>query len=241
MTKKWVKTNYDVRVDGFLDEKDPSPRIKLSQKFRDLHANNSNLRLDVGCGIGNYIFLMKNQERCVGIDLEYNALQIAKSYCTRSNFVSTSALDFPFKENTFDEVTMWEVIEHVPKGTEKKLISEVRRVLKKGGIFLLSTPNRHPVSIIMDPAYFLRGHRHYNAKKLLSWITQSGFSIKNHTVKGGWNSLIAMNLFYVNKHIFHKSTGSLQNFFDKKANDEFSLDKNGFANIFIVAEKNGQS
>lgn len=61
---------------------------------------------------------------------------------------------------------MWEVIEHIPPNTETHALRELFRVLKNGGSFLLSAPNDHLISKLLDPAYFLRGHRHYHINKI---------------------------------------------------------------------------
>jgi 2-polyprenyl-3-methyl-5-hydroxy-6-metoxy-1,4-benzoquinol methylase len=99
---------------------------------------------------------------------------------------------------------MLEVIEHIPAGTEKQVIAEIqRRILKGSGLFLLSTPNRHFISNIMDPGFFF-GHRHYDVKKLVKLITEIGFSVKEYITRGGLSAMIAINIFYFNKHVLHK-------------------------------------
>ena len=70
---------------------------------------------------------------------------------------------------------MWEVIEHIPPNNETRARGELARVLKDNGILLLSTPNDHLISILLDPAYFLRGHRHYNISKIKEIIQSTGF------------------------------------------------------------------
>lgn len=48
-------------------------------------------------------------------------------------------LDLPFEEKTFNLVYFTDVIEHLPKNTELKALAEIRRVLKNGGMLILST------------------------------------------------------------------------------------------------------
>ncbi|MFQ5836130.1 MAG: class I SAM-dependent methyltransferase [bacterium] len=55
--------------------------------------------------------------------------------------------DLPFKSNCFDIVISQHVIEHLPQ--PEKFFGEVSRVLKKGGVFILMTPNKyHYVTLI---------------------------------------------------------------------------------------------
>jgi ubiquinone/menaquinone biosynthesis C-methylase UbiE len=54
------------------------------------------------------------------------------------------AVNLPFPDQSFDAVVSFEVIEHVLD--YHKYLSEVFRVLKRDGIFILSTPNRRVAS-----------------------------------------------------------------------------------------------
>ncbi len=57
------------------------------------------------------------------------------------SFRKGDIMDIPFKDERFDVITSLEVLEHVPD--IQKALSETRRVLKKGGLFVMSTPNNH--------------------------------------------------------------------------------------------------
>ena len=54
----------------------------------------------------------------------------------------------PFADESFDYVVSFQVIEHIKR--DKELVREVHRVLKKGGKFIVSTPNR-PMSLTRNP------------------------------------------------------------------------------------------
>ena len=104
--------------------------------------------------------------------------------------------------------------------------------------FLLSAPNNHFIYNIVDPDnFFLHRQRHFDIKKLIKIITETGFSIKHHTIRGGWKTIIAMNIFYFHKHILHKKGGKIQTFLDKKSEEELNSKVKGITNIFIVAQK----
>ena len=71
----------------------------------------------------------------------------------------------------------------IPKQTENKMFSEAYRVLKPGGHFYLSTPYRHFLSNLFDPAYWLIGHRHYSKEQIEHFAQQANFSINNLTIR----------------------------------------------------------
>src|SRR5262249_11960126 len=145
---KSVKTRWDPKVD---DKPEIGPRSKFIHFFVKEYLGNANRILDVGCGIGNYIYLIDNKAT-FGIDLEREPLKIAKKYCVKADFAVASVLNLPFRDETFDSISMLEVIEHLPAGSERQALTEVRRTLTADGTLLLSTPNNHIISIVMDPA-----------------------------------------------------------------------------------------
>jgi len=164
-------------------------------------------------------------------------LKTANKFCAGSNFVVASALALPFRDGVFDLILMWEIIEHVPAGTETRVLSEIFRVSCIESRLLLSTPYYHFVSNLMDPAFIMYGHRHYHIDLLGKVFAQAGFSIQNCIIRGGWSTLIAANIFYFYKHILHKKGGRIHKYFESRSAKEFQAEKNGFANIFIQAKR----
>lgn len=98
--------------------------------------------LDVGCGAG-YGTAQLAKEACfaVGVDLAADALAYAASHYSRPNlvFLPASCTALPFRDQSFDLVASFEVIEHIAAWRE--MIEEARRVLRPNGQFIVSTPN----------------------------------------------------------------------------------------------------
>lgn len=236
MNNKAVKIKWNSIVDDRPNIN--SPRIRFSRNFSEKYLKCAKRILDIGCGIGSYTYLIDRND-CFGIDVDINALKTAKRYCSNSDFILASVLNLPFKDKIFDVVFMWEVIEYIENKTEKNAIQEIHRALIPGAKFLLSAPNYHFIYNIADPDHFLlRRQRHFDIKNLIRLITKTGFSIKQQTIRGSWKTIIAMNIFYLNKHLFHKKGGKIQRFFDKKSEEELNSKIKGITNIFIAAQKN---
>ena len=92
-------------------------------------------------------YLAKNGARTIiGIDLSAWAVGQAKILYRRNNlqFKVMDVCDLKFRDCTFDMVTSFQVIEHLRD--YKKHLSEVKRVLKPKGIFIISTPNKNITS-----------------------------------------------------------------------------------------------
>jgi len=90
--------------------------------------------LDVACGTGYGTAMLG----AVGVDLSLEALRYAGRHPAR--YVAADALRLPFGRAGFDAVVSFETLEHV--ADPERFVAECSRVLKPGGRFLVSTPNR---------------------------------------------------------------------------------------------------
>lgn len=107
------------------------------------------LDLASGEGYGSYL-LSKEARDVIGIDIDRGALKHSHETYDADNlqFVQGTILDAPLKEG-FDIVICFEALEHIDD--PEKLISEVKRLLRKDGLFIVSTPNKKTYSD--EPGY----------------------------------------------------------------------------------------
>lgn len=99
--------------------------------------------LDVACGVGYGSYLIKNSaKRVIGVDISKDAITHAKAHCAdqKIEFIVSDATKLPFPDNFFDVIVSFETIEHVRN--HEKYLSECKRVLKGGGVFICSSPNK---------------------------------------------------------------------------------------------------
>jgi len=94
--------------------------------------------LDVGCGLGYLLRYLEKERPVFGVDLSMDALQIARK-SLEIPLLQASAGDLPFKEACFSLAVALDLIEHLPH--PEIFLAETGRVLKNGGVFILSTPN----------------------------------------------------------------------------------------------------
>lgn len=104
--------------------------------------------LNIGCYNGWFErYAIENGcTEITGIDTNENNLLNAKSQVRKKNvkFLKVSALDLAqFEANYFDLITMFDVLEHLPRNTEERCLSRVRRVLKKNGDLTEITKKLH--------------------------------------------------------------------------------------------------
>jgi SAM-dependent methyltransferase len=95
--------------------------------------------LDVGCGRGDLLRLGEPHfRRTAGCDPSAGMLSACKNSEVR---VQPSATEVPFDTESFDIVTAVCVYHHVLPALRMELTLEIRRVLKKGGIFVMIEHN----------------------------------------------------------------------------------------------------
>jgi SAM-dependent methyltransferase len=237
MVRKPTTTKWNPLID--YKPISDSPGTKFSRNFTHKYLRkDTRLILDLGCGNGGFVYAFDEHYHCFGLDLDPNAVKVANKYCVNSDFVVASVSDLPFRDETFDFTVSWGVMEELGNGIEMKLIDEIYRILTPGGLLLLSTANDHIMHKLMNPAFFIKRERHYNAKRLMKSIKERRFSIEECSIRGRWYSLLAISIFYFYKHILHKPEGSLLRFVYKKMEKEFfESDKKGIYSIFMAAKK----
>lgn len=113
-------------------------------KFAKRFVINKKL-LEIGCGAGYGADYISNfASDFVAIDMS----KINVSYCQaeypKDNliFMTADATKLPFKDNHFDVAMSFQVIEHIEPKNVLDYLTEIKRVLRSGGIFICSTPNK---------------------------------------------------------------------------------------------------
>jgi ubiquinone/menaquinone biosynthesis C-methylase UbiE len=108
--------------------------IALAERY----SQKDHFVLDVGCGNGIFLNSLSKDGRhnLYGIDRE-DFGNASKEYFLSKVDISNENL--PFKNNSFDLVTTWQVFEHLEN--PHHATREIYRVLRSGGIFIVSIPN----------------------------------------------------------------------------------------------------
>lgn len=118
-----------------------------------------------GCGVGMYLHrLGEHTDNIVGLDIEFERLQEAKTRADR--LVNARGEDLPFPGSTFDLVLSHEVLEHVQD--DRATVHEIVRTLKPGGRLVLFCPNRgYPFE---THGFYWRGGYHFGNIPLINYL-----------------------------------------------------------------------
>lgn len=96
--------------------------------------------LDIGCGTGTMLGYLGKYGEALGVDADEQAIQ----FCRQRGVQNVRLLEserLPFRNASFDLVTAFDVLEHIPD--DQATFGEITRVLRVGGILLAAVP-AHP-------------------------------------------------------------------------------------------------
>lgn len=138
--KNGITERTDMTLAGLMDYVVGMDNYILVRKY----LTKKKVVLDLGCGLGygtNY--LAKYSKSCTGLDYSEDAIAYARETYKTDNikFVHGDAADTKLKSNSFDVITSFEAIEHLK--SPARFLKECNRLLKKNGVLVLSTPNKH--------------------------------------------------------------------------------------------------
>ncbi len=138
--------------------------------------------LDCGCGDGLYLKIIRElcKDSVVGFDLNLDSLKLAQRFTDKGSvpLASGNICRLPFRDGSFIKIFSTEVLEHIPD--DLCALREIYRVLKPGGIVILTVPN-HNYPLLWDP---------------LNWFLErfTGRHIQSGFWAGIWN--MHLRLYY---------------------------------------------
>lgn len=168
------------KLQNFLEVLNKIKKIKQSGKL-----------LDIGCATGVFLDMARKEGFDVkGVDVSSYACECASTWF-KLDVECGKLEDLDLKENSFDVITMWDLIEHVPD--PGKLLERVNKLLKEDGIvFILTVNDSSLMGWIADISYKLSFKRfkmftklihpihhnyHFQLRHLESYLRKNGFKI----------------------------------------------------------------
>lgn len=146
--------------------------LNLFKKYLGKEANKV---LEIGSGTG-YVLKGLNDTfenyNLYGSEIHLEGIKFAKDRVPNIEFIQMDATNIPF-EHEFNAIGAFDVLEHIED--DVKVIQEVHKALKPGGLFIISVPQYQWMwSINDDLAYHKRRYSHTELKNKLS---NEGFEI----------------------------------------------------------------
>ena len=179
-------------LEGFLARRRAAKANKLLKQVE------KGIILDIGCGALPYFLLNTSFSQKHGIDSSLTTTSIKDLKLDKRNVAGQR---LPFKDNYFNAVTMLAVFEHIDHDKLKAVLTEIRRVLKKNGVFVITTPAPWSDKLLHQMAKVgliskeeIHEHKHnLSHKKIKDYLVEVVFS--KHKIKSGYFEAF-MNMWF---------------------------------------------
>ncbi len=162
-------------------------RAQATIRAYTAHLAKDDLILEAGSGLSAALIILKRMGyRVTGLDYAENALHISKQYDPALVLATGDVHALPYADNSFGGYLSFGVLEHFEAGMAQPL-AEAYRVLKPGGILVLTIPypnvvNRYVawrrkqrgVSVLNDDEFF---ESTYTRAKLEANVSGAGFEV----------------------------------------------------------------
>lgn len=222
-------SNVSEKFENFLQyEIDPAFARRAKVVLENLSLSGKEKILEIGCGRGFYLNVLSKmfpKLDITGIDLNEKYLLEAKNYINdkKVKLIKVNATSLPFKDKVFDRIIATEILEHI--SDDEKTISEMFRVLKPGGIIMVTVPSKNypffwdPLNWILERTvgwhlpsniWWLSGiwadHiRLYDEKELKDKMKSNGFKVEKVWYATHYCFPFAHFLFYgIGKNLVEK-------------------------------------
>jgi SAM-dependent methyltransferase/uncharacterized protein YbaR (Trm112 family) len=128
----------------------PIPRLRLQ-------PGDGKLLLEIGCNWGRWcIAAARVGFRPIGIDPSLKAIRaanrVARQLGIKAEYAVADARYLPFRENAFDQIFSYSVLQHLSRENVATSLAEMRRVLAVNGAVLVQMPNMFGVRCLYHQA-----------------------------------------------------------------------------------------
>ncbi|KKQ91489.1 MAG: Methyltransferase type 11 [Candidatus Woesebacteria bacterium GW2011_GWB1_39_10] len=178
--------------------------------IKSIKLKKNSVVVDVGCFIGEKLWQINNKLSLgIGVDIAIPSLKAAQDIDIYGNkYIAADLENLPFKDNSVDLVMVFDVIEHLTHAG--KGFSEVARVLKPNGQFLLHIP-------IKDNKWSFFGWKQkLSPKEAQKEYFDVGHAPERMLTSAQIKSYLKKNNLKIEKEIFYNSF--LVHFFDRELN-----------------------
>jgi ubiquinone/menaquinone biosynthesis C-methylase UbiE len=177
--KQTVKEGYNAIASRYLAE-----RTRDSEDVRLLDDLMARLPvgahvLDAGCGAGIPISqMLSDRFQVTGVDFSESQIEFARKSIPNAKFLCEDMTKLAFPDNTFDGITSYYAIIHIPREEHQALLANFHRMLKPAGFALLCLGAEHLIDDIDENYLGTRMYwSHYDTETYLRILQECGFSI----------------------------------------------------------------
>jgi ubiquinone/menaquinone biosynthesis C-methylase UbiE len=191
--KQTVREGYNAIAHSYLLQRThDSPDVHLLGEFMSRLPTGAHV-LDAGCGAGIPISQMLSEHfRVTGVDFSEAQIDLARRNVPKGEFLCADMTELAFADQTFDGITSYYAIIHIPRQEHQPLLQNFHRMLKPGGVTLLCLGAEDLVDDLQEDYLGTRMYwSHYDTDTYLNMLKDTGFlihwarQVADETCEGG--------------------------------------------------------
>lgn len=180
MQSKSEKRDYNYSEDYYIENGisgfESTDRMDHRAILKSTEFKEDDYVLEIGCGLGILLSLLKSKNK-YGVESNEFAVNKCKEKGINAK-LHNDAYNLLFDDSFFDAVIMNESIEHIHD--VDRLTKEVKRILKRGGKFIITTPNKGFLVKNLSESHCSE----MTFSELEKLMNSNNFEIVSHTVSG---------------------------------------------------------
>jgi len=192
-------------------------RVKQHASILLQHLSRNGSILEAGCGLCPYLIYLKQKGyNVIGVDYNDAPLKKVLEFYSDMTLLTQDVSKLAFRDSSFSAYLSFGVIEHFTEGPDRAL-REASRVLKKGGIAIISVPQQSIFTKIMAPVNGLKKlakivlrrnnpshywEQYFNVEELKKRMEHHGLMVKQIYPIDHDRSLLAFGNFFRDKQSF---------------------------------------
>lgn len=184
--KEVVAAGYDKVAARFaeLETADSEwPRMRWLREVLSRLPDGSNV-LDVGCGSGvPAMKLIAERHRATGIDIAAVQIELARRNVSGVRLIHGDVMSVEFPAESFDAISAFYVVEHLPRDEHAHLFSRFERWLRPGGYLVFTVEPEDEPGVVGDwlgaPMFFSQ----FDSEKTLDLVRDAGFRVIRHAIE----------------------------------------------------------
>ena len=182
---------YNQYAEEFYEKTKTFHNSRWFKSFFSLMPPNGKI-LDLGCAFGRDCrYFVESGFDTYGVDFSNEMIKKAKKFVPEAKFRVMDVLDLKFDKSFFDGVWCSAVLLHIKKLLIPKALSEINKVMKRGGILFLYLKGGKGEEIVKDKRYG-------GVEKFYSYFQKN--EMKKMLINAGFNLIELKNVDFVDKY-----------------------------------------
>jgi O-antigen chain-terminating methyltransferase len=170
--------------------------VRERQRFYLPHFANCRQVLDIGCGRGEFLDLLKQEKiPARGIDLSAESVALCRSRGLDAEVADLFACLAALPDEALDGIFCAQVVEHLPPARLPEMLRLAAAKLAPGGLLAIETPNPECLAILASHFYLDPTHQHPVPALLLAfYLEEFGFGeLQTHRLSPAVDTMPALN------------------------------------------------